>query len=146
MDSTRFFYRYTLAPYALSATALLIAIGGVILALFARLRERGTIVYFGATALVCAILITEPSQVLWSALPSANLVQFPWRLTLLIGLGAAIAMGSIAESVAALYRARATNYRDDPGIDLDVERNGSARSPAALSCSRFAYAGAVIAL
>lgn len=102
-----FSYHYTLAPYSLGATALVIAIGGVTLAWIARLRERGTILYFGVIALMCATLMTESSQLLWWALPSTNLVQFPWRLTLLIGLGTSLAIGSVAVSVAAFHRAGA---------------------------------------
>ena len=71
----------------LGAVATLMAMAGVVLSLIKpsnrigpRGEGRGHIFFFGVAALVFIAAITPLASPLWSALPLAALIQFPWRL------------------------------------------------------------------
>jgi hypothetical protein len=92
------FYQYAPAPFALGRTPILLGALALVTALVARksLRARATIIFFGVVALVAALAMSEPTRDLWLAVPFALMIQYPWRVSVLIHLSVAILIGSLA--------------------------------------------------
>lgn len=99
-----FLYRYGQAPYALGLVPVFLGAVAAILAFMTRgkLRQHRSIVFWGIAAILSAVAITEPVRSLWLALPFSNLIQYPWRLSIVVGLGFSIAIGSLPITIASL--------------------------------------------
>jgi hypothetical protein len=82
-------------PLGLAATTIgALALLGTVLA-GRKIKERGTILFFGLVALIGAIAIAEPARELWLAFPLSNMIQSVWRVELLINLASAVVIGSL---------------------------------------------------
>ncbi|MEW5718849.1 MAG: 6-pyruvoyl-tetrahydropterin synthase-related protein, partial [Chloroflexota bacterium] len=92
------FYQYTPAPFALGLAPVLLGALAFILTLIARkpIRARATIIFFGVVAFVCALAMSEPTRDLWLAVPFALMIQYPWRVSVLINLSVAILINAPA--------------------------------------------------
>ncbi len=95
-----------LVPLALGALALL----GALFA-GARLKQRGTILFFGAVAILAALAITEPARDLWSVTSLSSMIQSVWRVELLIDLSLALVIGSLPLVLFALTKRIRENSR-----------------------------------
>lgn len=107
----RWFYEYPEGPFPLALGSLLIALGGFIAAMFMlKKMERVELAYWFVVALVAAFLLTDAARELWFAFPSLWVIQFAWRLTVLITLATALASGGwmlAAQNIPARFRAPA---------------------------------------
>ncbi len=94
-------YRYGAAPFPLALTPVLLGLAGLTtVAVFGRGRAgRRTILYFGAAGIGCAMLLLDWTEPLWLDVPVLSYVQFPWRLSILIGFAVALAVGGLASVV-----------------------------------------------
>ncbi len=92
-----FLYQYHEAPFPLAAVPMGVAALAAMFAIVAgrRFRARGTVVFFSVVAVVGTILMTEWTRGIWLGAPFLATLQFPWRLSVLIGLGVAVAIGSL---------------------------------------------------
>ncbi|MCI0475562.1 MAG: hypothetical protein L0Y55_04895 [Anaerolineales bacterium] len=92
------FYRYTPAPFALGLVPILLGVLAFVVALATRkpMRARAPIIFFGIVAFIAALAMSEPTRDLWLAVPFALMIQYPWRVSVLINLGVAIVIGGLA--------------------------------------------------
>lgn len=82
-------------PLGLAAMSIgLIVLVGAIVA-GRKLKQRGTILFFGALSVMGAAAITEPARAIWLAIPQSSMIQSVWRVELLINLGIAVVIGSL---------------------------------------------------
>jgi hypothetical protein len=91
-------YKYGLSPVpALGLVSLLIAAGGLLLALIAgkKFKERGTLLFFGTVAILGVIIITKPTEDIWVAFSRSSLIQSVWRISILLNLAVAILSGGL---------------------------------------------------
>ena len=91
-------YRYgetPLAPLGLFAVLLALVVLGLAFLARRQLRERATIFFFGAVALIGIASMTEPVRELWLALPFTSLIQSVWRVSIAINLSLAIVIGAL---------------------------------------------------
>ena len=90
-------YQYIKPPFAAGLTSTMISIIGMIWVLVGgrHLPARKNAILFGALAFVCLASTVEFMRPLWYVLPSATLVQFPWRISLLVGLGLSLVVGAL---------------------------------------------------
>jgi hypothetical protein len=79
---------------------LLVAVGGIA-ALLTR-RHRGALLLALAAWLVAALLMTEPARPLWEAFPTAQLMQYPFRLRMVTTMAVALLVGGLPWRPAAL--------------------------------------------
>ncbi len=93
-------YNYTGAPFPLALTPVLFGmLGALVVLVLARCRrERTTILFFSAVALVSVVLMIDWTKSIWLRLPLLRSIQFPWRLSVFVGLGVALAVGGLAAS------------------------------------------------
>ncbi len=98
-------YRYVGAPFPLALVPIVLGIMGAAVVLFiARgLRARGAVLFFCAVGLVSSILMIDWAKSLWLYLPLLRSIQFPWRLSVFVGFGVALAVGGL---VACLLQSR----------------------------------------
>ncbi len=91
---TQWFYEYPEGPFPLSLGSLLLG-GGGLLGAFVWLKKsaRAELLYWSIVALLTIFLLTDASREAWLAFPSLWVIQFPWRLTVLIALATALASG-----------------------------------------------------
>ena len=82
----------------LAATVLFI-LSFIVVPKLADLRVRRTLYFFQGTALVMAFLTTPVSNLVWELLPLAQLVQFPWRLLVVVTPFVSIVTGAILAEV-----------------------------------------------
>jgi len=68
----------------LGAVATLMAMTGLVFSFFKPSRGRGHTFFFAVAALILVAAMTPLAGPLWSALPLAALIQFPWRLLSLV--------------------------------------------------------------
>ena len=86
------FYRYGDAPFALGIVPVVLGILAIVIAGFAR---RRLVLFFGIVAILAAAAMIEPARGAWLVLPFATMVQYPWRVSILVGLGFSIAIGAL---------------------------------------------------
>ncbi len=102
-------YQYVGAPFPLALTATLLGIVSALGVLFfgRDQRARGTTLFFGGVALASVVLMVDWTKGLWLALPLLRSIQFPWRLSVFVGFGVALAVGGLA---ACLLQTRWLNH------------------------------------
>jgi len=115
-------YHYGGPPVPLGLAVVIIAVLALGLALVAgsRLKERATILFFGAAALVGVIAITEPMRGVWLALSFSTMIQSVWRVSIVICLGVSIVIGSLPATLSAVgviqrWEARLPRPASNPG-------------------------------
>ena len=91
-------YRYTPAPFALGLAPMLLGAFAFVIVLIARkrIRAHATIIFFGVVAFAAALVMSEPTRDLWLAVPFTMMIQYPWRVSVLINLSAAIVISALA--------------------------------------------------
>lgn len=90
----QFFYDYPEAAYPLGATWVLLAVVGMTSAIiFLKRHARVEMIYFAIVCLVAGFGLLDVSRPVWLSVPALWVFQFTWRLTVLICLGGALAMG-----------------------------------------------------
>ena len=91
------FYQYTPAPFALGLVPVLLGTLAFASALVAPkpIRVRATIIFFSVVAFVAALAMSEPTRDLWLAVPFSMMIQYPWRVSVLINLSAAIVISAL---------------------------------------------------
>ncbi len=95
-------YHYGDAPFELGLVAVglgILALGITILVL-RKSASRIVVLFFGGVAIIAAFAMTEPTGDIWLALPLATMVQYPWHVSILIGLGLSIALGALPPALA----------------------------------------------
>jgi hypothetical protein len=92
------FYQYAPAPFALGLVPILFSAFAFVITLIARkhIRPRAMIIFFGVVAFVAALAMSEPTRDLWLAVPFTIMIQYPWRVSVLINLSAAIVISALA--------------------------------------------------
>ncbi|OGO33664.1 MAG: hypothetical protein A2Z03_01860 [Chloroflexi bacterium RBG_16_56_8] len=90
-------YEYGSAPFALGLVAVVLGILAIVVALAAgkHYKQWGSIIFFGFVAVVAAVAMLSSSSELWQRIPLATMVQYPWRVSVLIYLGLAVVIGSL---------------------------------------------------
>jgi hypothetical protein len=58
-------------------------------------RHRSTIIFWSIVAIITLLARTNLALGFWQAIPFSTLVQFPWRLSVLIDLGLAVVIGAL---------------------------------------------------
>ncbi|MCJ7667280.1 MAG: 6-pyruvoyl-tetrahydropterin synthase-related protein [Anaerolineae bacterium] len=79
----------------LGAVATLMAMAGVIFGFVKPSKGRGHIFFFAVAALVLIAAMTPLAGPLWSALPLAALIQFPWRLLSIVAFILSFLAGTV---------------------------------------------------
>lgn len=105
---TSFAYTYHEAPFPLALVPMLL---GAITLIFAFIARRGRVVFFGIVALICTILMIDLSHPIWLGVPAMRSIQFPWRLSIFVGLGVAVAIGSLTRPLASSQRLQTRGAR-----------------------------------
>ncbi len=95
---TSWLYQYTSAPFALGLVPIVLGALAFAIALAARkpMPARATIIFFGVVAFVAALAMSELARDLWLAVPFALMIQYPWRVSVLISLGVAVSVNALA--------------------------------------------------
>jgi hypothetical protein len=90
-------YRYGSAPFALGPASVFIGAISLLMALVTRRKHSisATVVLFGAVAIAGALAMLEPAREVWQRVSLATMVQYPWRVSSLIGLSLALITGSL---------------------------------------------------
>ncbi len=93
-------YQYVGAPFPLALTPLLLGLlGALVVLVSARGKsERTPIVFFSAVAFISILLMVDWTKSIWLYLPLLRSIQFPWRLSVFVGLGVALAIGGLVDS------------------------------------------------
>lgn len=99
-----FFYHYYPAPTQLGIVTLSIALLSFLFIICSRSSERGRLLYFGMLAVIGALLMVEQTRDPWLMIPFATMIQYPWRVSILIGLGIAVLVGSLPQSVSTVFK------------------------------------------
>lgn len=87
-------YRYPQGPFPLGLASLVVAIGAILLgAIWLKRASRLELGYFVVVAIAATLALTDFSRSFWLALPSLWVIQFSWRLTVLVVLACALASG-----------------------------------------------------
>ena len=84
---------------------------GAIALILAFVARRRSVIFFGIVALVCAILMIDVTNPIWLGVPALRSIQFPWRLSIFVGLGVAVAIGSLARMLASSRRLQTIGAR-----------------------------------
>jgi hypothetical protein len=94
-------YQYVGAPFPLALTPMLLGIVSALAVLFwgRDQRAKGATLFFVAGAVVSMVLMIDWTKGLWLALPLLRSIQFPWRLSVFVGFGVALAIGGLAASL-----------------------------------------------
>ncbi len=116
-------YQYGGAPFPLALTPIVLGLVSALGVLFLARdqRAKGTTLFFSAAAWVSMVLMVDWTKGLWLALPLLRSIQFPWRLSVFIGFGVALAIGGLAACLLQgkwlnELRARATRAADGIGL------------------------------
>ena len=86
------FYQYHDAPFELALVPVALGIAAIVVAALTRHRLA---LFFGSVSILAAVTMSEPLRGVWLAVPLATMVQYPWRVSILIGLGFSIAIGAL---------------------------------------------------
>lgn len=91
-------YQYVGGQFPLALLPVLLGLVGELVVFFLgrAQRARGTTLFFGAGALVSTVLMIDWTKGLWLSLPLLRSIQFPWRLSVFVGFGVALAIGGLA--------------------------------------------------
>ncbi len=99
-------YQYHEAPFPLGLIPTSLAAISLLWALVSRrVPARRLVIFFGILAVLATLLLTEVTLGIWLSIPVMMTLQFPWRLSVLIGLCAAVLIG-ILPGAAAQRRAK----------------------------------------
>jgi hypothetical protein len=90
---TSWIYQYN--GQTLGLVASIIGILGIIAIFFFKSKARITLVFFGIVAILGTIAMLDVTQPLWLAIPFATMVQYPWRVSVLIGLSFTLIIGAL---------------------------------------------------
>jgi 6-pyruvoyl-tetrahydropterin synthase related domain len=95
-------YQYSDAPFALGLTSVVVGILAIAVSVFAsqKLIERRIVLFFGAVSILATAAMIEPLRDMWLALPFVTMVQYPWRVSVLIGLGLSMVIGALPIALA----------------------------------------------
>lgn len=100
-------YEYPEDTFPLGAMWTLLAVGGFASSLYLLKRHaRFEIIFWGIVTLGAALAVTDLVRPLWLSVPQLWVLQFTWRLTVLVTLGGALAMGAWVVLVVRLTRRR----------------------------------------
>jgi uncharacterized membrane protein len=94
MIQSEFLYQYS-GPVALGLATMGLCFLAVIVSLFKPWRGRAVVLLFGALAWGGAISMLKLLGGAWTALPFATVVQFPWRMMVLVDLGLSVTIGAL---------------------------------------------------
>ena len=90
-------YIYHGAPFPLgllTVTLGVLALGAAVLA-GNRFAQRGTVLFWGAAAVLAAVAMLTPLRDIWLTLSLSTMLQYPWRISILVGLGFSIAISAL---------------------------------------------------
>ncbi len=96
-----FAYIYHEAPFPLPLVPMLF---GAIALIFAVVARRGRVIFFGIVAFIGTMMMLDVTNPIWLGVPALRSIQFPWRLSIFVGLGVAVAIGSLAQTLASSRR------------------------------------------
>ena len=90
-------YQYGDAPFALGFMSVVVGVLAIAVVAFAGRKsvERRLVLFFGIISILAAVAMIEPLRGVWLALPFVMMVQYPWRVSILIGLGLSIVTGAL---------------------------------------------------
>lgn len=80
-------------PYPLAFLPMLLCAIVVARLFWSRQKSRGTILLFGIAALLATFSLLDVTREVWLGIPFLSTAQFAWRMTMLINLGVAVAIG-----------------------------------------------------
>lgn len=81
-------YQYADPRFTLGLVPVALGIGACVLVVANRqFRRYRYMLFFGVCGLIAAIAMSEPARSVWLAIPWSTLVQFPWRVSLVVALG-----------------------------------------------------------
>ncbi len=98
-----FFYHFGPAPTQLGIVTLSLAVLGMLFIIGARSSERRRLLCFVMVVVIGAFLMIEQSRDLWRIIPFATMIQYPWRVSILVGLGIAVLVGSLPQSISGFF-------------------------------------------
>ena len=91
-------YQFGNPPFPLGLAPVLLGACGWLGAFIAgkRMSSRAFVIACGGIAVLGSLALIEPARDVWLALPGALMLQYPWRIQVILGLAFAILIGSLA--------------------------------------------------
>lgn len=90
-------YRYGNAPFALGLVPVILGTLALVIVGIAgrKFDQRIVVLFFGAVSVLGAVAMIVPMRRAWLAVPFSTMIQFPWRVSILIGLGFSITVSAL---------------------------------------------------
>lgn len=99
-------YQYHDEPYPLGFVPMVLSALALIATVQRGDKARGVLLFFGVVTLAAALLLPDWAKGIWLNVPLLRTVQFPWRVSVVIGLGVAVLIGSLPNAFPSRNRER----------------------------------------